>query len=87
MHYNRECQLTPEVWNVGEKERVKHLPVRRRLTRISCYLGLVEGVDELLIVEDVALGLEHQLEDAVLDGLELVAVGVDPHDQLVPLLL
>jgi len=51
------------------------------------YLGVIESVDELLIIEDVSLGLEQQFEDPVLDGLELVLVCVDLQDELVPLLL
>ena len=51
------------------------------------YLGLVEGVDELFIVQNVALRLKEQLQDSVLNGLQLVLVRIDPDDQLVPLLL
>ena len=50
-------------------------------------LRFVEDIDELLVVQDVSLRLKQQLEDPVFDGLELVLVGVDAHDQLVPLLL
>ena len=51
------------------------------------HLGLVERQDELLIVEDVALGGEQHVQDLVLDGAQLRLVGVDLHDQLVAGLL
>lgn len=47
----------------------------------------MQGLDELLIVQDVALRGEEEPQDAVLDLFQLVAVGVDAHNQLVPLLL
>jgi len=53
----------------------------------STHLGLLQGDHQLFVVQNVAFGGEEELEDAVLDGLQLVAVGVDTNDQLVPLLL
>ena len=55
--------------------------------RLRGRLRVVERVDELLVVEYVALGLEQHLEYLVLDGLELILVVVDAHDETVALLL
>ena len=55
--------------------------------RTRTHLRFVQGVDQNFIVQDVALGVEEQLQDPVLDGLELVLVRVDAHHQLVPLVL
>ena len=51
------------------------------------YLRFIERINQLLIVQDVALRFKEQLKDAILDGLELVLISVDADNQLVPLLL
>lgn len=51
------------------------------------YLGFVESVDEFFIVQDITLRLEQQLQDSILNGFELVLVCIDPHNQLISLLL
>lgn len=55
--------------------------------RVCLDLGLLQSLDEFLIVQDVALGGEKEPEDSVLNILQLVAVGVDSHYQLVALFL
>ena len=52
---------------------------------LKSYLGVVERVDEVLVIENVSLRLKQQFEDAVLDGFQLRLVGVNLDNQLVPL--
>ena len=53
----------------------------------ATYLGLIECVDEILIVQDVALRLKEKLQDAIFNCLQLILVSIDPHNELVSLLL
>lgn len=68
------------LWGVGEDKSVLRW-------HMDTDLGLVERVDELLIVQDIALRLKQQLEDPVFYGFQLVLVSVDTDDKLVTLFL
>ena len=70
----------------GEYDRGEYVR-RGNVWIIAAYLGVIECVYEILIIQNVSLGLKQQFEDAVFNRLELSLVGVDLDNQLVPLLL
>ena len=50
------------------------------------YLGFIESVDKHFVIENIPFRVKQQFKDSVLDGLQLVFVGVYSHNQLISLI-